>query len=724
VAIPNILQRETELLRQKTIPINMALISKIRQQGSWILIILIALGLGGFILMDMTSGQTSVFGSSQPVLAKINGQKIDVNDFNRTESILYSGSTSDVFARRENIWNYYLEKILVEEQTRVLGLGVSRAELLDLQFGLEPSPIITQRFGDQTTGQVNREQLNQVRQMIEANTLEPQMRSYWAIQEGEIVKDRLQKKLTSLVANGFYTPNWQAELFFSEGSGVLQFAYVKVPFDNIDNSEVSLSDEDYENYLEKNKKKYTNKEERRKIAYAIQNVFPTKADTAEILGKIKALAQQFKNAENDTTFVEQNRGIMSSVYVKKSEINPIFADSIFNLSKGGVFGPYIESGAYRVVKMIDKKPLPDSVKSRHILISATDANAAFLAQKTIDSLKTVIEKGDATFEAMAAQFGSDATTTKGGDLGYAAPGQMVAEFNDLIFFQAEPGKLYTVTTQFGVHLVEVTGKKFEKNEPGIRIASLVSNIVPSDATQKDVYNKVSMILNKSNSLDDLKKNLAKSKDMRIETSTPMGKNEFFLGPLGAGIQSRDIIRWAFDGDPGTVSPQVYVYRDENLYFDNKYVLIGLEEIIEEGLPSVDKIKKEIEPLVINEKKAEMIASKMKGKALESLASDFGEPIDTANGVTFANPVITGVGSEPKLLGKLFRYNTGDMTTPVIGNSGVYVAKIITKAAPSAPTELFTTKRNLVTTYRSQVNNKIAQVLKDGATIKDYRSKFF
>jgi peptidyl-prolyl cis-trans isomerase D len=272
--------------------------------------------------------------------------------------------------------------------------------------------------------------------MIEANTLEPQMRSYWAIQEGEIIKERLQRKLTSLIGNGFYTPNWQAELFFSEGSGFLQFAYVKVPFDNIDNSEVSLSDEDYENYLEKNKKKYTNKEERRKIAYAIYNVLPVKADTADVFGKISTLANQFKSAANDTSFIEQNRGVMASVYVKKSEINPIFADSIFNLPEGGVFGPYIESGAYRVVKMIDKKPLPDSVKSRHILIQAADANAAFLAQKTVDSLKQVIEKGEATFEALAAQFGSDATSTKGGDLGYAAPGQMVAEYNDLIFFQA------------------------------------------------------------------------------------------------------------------------------------------------------------------------------------------------------------------------------------------------------------------------------------------------
>jgi len=281
-----------------------------------------------------------------------------------------------------------------------------------------------------------------------------------------------------------------------------------------------------------------------------------------------------------------------------------------------------------------------------------------------------------------------------------------------------------VTTQFGVHLVEVTGKKYDKNETGIRIASLVSNIVPSEATQKDAYNKVSMLLNKSKTVAELKKNLAKNKDIRIESSTPMGKNEFFLGPLGAGVQSRDIIRWAFEADIENVSPQVYVYRDENLYFDNKYVLVGLEDIIEEGLPSVEKIKKEIETLVINEKKGALIAAKMKGKSLESLASSFGEPVDTANGITFANPVIAGVGSEPKLLGKLFRYNTNDVTSPVIGNSGVYVAKIITKAAPSAPTELVTTKRNLVSTYRSQVNSKITQVLKDGATIKDNRSKFF
>ena len=58
----------------------MALIGKIRN-NSWLLIVLIGLGLGGFILMDMMSGQQSVFGQSQNVIGSIEGQKVDANEF-------------------------------------------------------------------------------------------------------------------------------------------------------------------------------------------------------------------------------------------------------------------------------------------------------------------------------------------------------------------------------------------------------------------------------------------------------------------------------------------------------------------------------------------------------------------------------------------------------------------------------------------------------------------
>ena len=89
----------------------MALISTIRKNSA-LIVVLIALGLLGFIIQDMTAGQNSIFGSMQSSIGKINGQKVDLNEFNRTESILYAGSAGDIYARRNALWDYFVEKAL------------------------------------------------------------------------------------------------------------------------------------------------------------------------------------------------------------------------------------------------------------------------------------------------------------------------------------------------------------------------------------------------------------------------------------------------------------------------------------------------------------------------------------------------------------------------------------------------------------------------------------
>ena len=164
----------------------MALISKIRK-NSWVLVVLIGLGLAGFIIMDMTSGQQSVFGSSQFTVGEIDGQKLDWNQFNRVEQVLYGNSGGEVFSRRKQLWDYFVEEAVVQEEAEALGLGVSKAELLDLQFGTNPSPVIRQRFTDPNTRQINFQQLNQIKTAIENGTFtDPQMRAFWSHQEKEI----------------------------------------------------------------------------------------------------------------------------------------------------------------------------------------------------------------------------------------------------------------------------------------------------------------------------------------------------------------------------------------------------------------------------------------------------------------------------------------------------------------------------------------------------------
>ena len=146
----------------------MALIGKIRK-NSWLLIVLIGVGLLSFIVMDMTSGQQSVFGGGQTTMANVEGEKIDWFRFSNTERVLYQGVTGDPYARREQLYNFFVEKVLVEKESDKLGLDVSKEELLDLQFGAQPSPIIRARFSDpQAPGQINRQQLNQIKQIIES----------------------------------------------------------------------------------------------------------------------------------------------------------------------------------------------------------------------------------------------------------------------------------------------------------------------------------------------------------------------------------------------------------------------------------------------------------------------------------------------------------------------------------------------------------------------------
>ena len=87
-------------------------------------------------------------------------------------------------------------------------------------------------------------------------------------------------------------------------------------------------------------------------------------------------------------------------------------------------------------------------RARHILVST---------EKACQDLKTQID-GGADFAALARQHSQCPSGKSGGDLGEFSPGQMVREF-DQVVFSAEIGKTQgPVKTQFGYHLIEVTSR--------------------------------------------------------------------------------------------------------------------------------------------------------------------------------------------------------------------------------------------------------------------------
>ena len=702
----------------------MALIGQIREK-SWLLIVFIGIGLGGFIFMDMFSGQTSIFGSGQTTVGTFNGEKLDWNQFYRTEQLLYGNSGGEVYSRRNALWNYFIEETLVKEEAEAIGLGVSKEELIALQFGdnARLSPIIQQRFSDPNTRQVSREQLNNLKSQIDNNTMDPTVRAYWAHQEKEVVNERLKSKITGLATKALYTPSWMAEMIHAEQNQKADLAIVKVPFDEIDNGDVpGLEDVDYQAYLNENKEQYKQDEPTRKVEFAVFEVNASAQDSATYKKEIEDKLAEFKSktGEELERFVSNQFGTLDKAYFKKTGLSSSVADTIMKLAVNEVYGPYIDAGEYKAVKLIDRKVIADSVRSRHILIRVETPAQLAQAQKTVDSLKTLIEAQGAVFDSLALRFGTDGTASKGGDLEFAAPGRMVKPFNDLIFFEAEPNQLYSVTTQFGVHLVEVTDKKFINNEESVKVAYISRTIEPSEATQNTEFSKVLELVSTNRTLNELATTVNQIDGVELETSAPLKRNDYVVGTLGANNSSRDIVRWAFTASQGEVSPEVYSY-DAPL----RYVVAGLKSIQSAGIPSLANIKEEIEQQVINRKKAQMIKDQISGQNLAAIASTFNTQVDTAKSVALNASFIPNLGNEPKVIAKAFQLEPNQLSEPVMGENGIYVVKVLNKPTPAnTPPNLQVIRLSAISNIQAQLNFQVFQALKENADIEDNRSRFY
>jgi len=87
-------------------------------------------------------------------------------------------------------------------------------------------------------------------------------------------------------------------------------------------------------------------------------------------------------------------------------------------------------------------------KARHILVKS---------QAECEKIKKEIE-GGADFAEMAKKHSTCPSSRQGGSLGEFGPGEMVPEF-DTVVFSAEVGKVQgPVKTQFGYHLIEITSR--------------------------------------------------------------------------------------------------------------------------------------------------------------------------------------------------------------------------------------------------------------------------
>jgi peptidyl-prolyl cis-trans isomerase D len=709
----------------------MQIIQSIRDKGAAITVTVIVLCLIGFILMDAKPGNNSLFGSSTTSIGKVNGEAIEIGEFNKriNQAELQEEQRSGQRPTgvksnqlRDQVWNQVIAERIFFAEADKLGIRFTAAELSSILLSSDQNNPFMQQQGmaDPATGQLDitkaQEALRNIKKLkgeqkeaVNTEIINP------------LKLTSIVTKYSSLINASAYYPKWMQDKETIENKTFAQISYVAVPYSEISDSAVVVKDSDINEYVKKHKELFK-QEAGRVISYVVFSQLPNAADSNNAKTSVENLKTSFAADTNAKAFVARNTSVIDfqDAYLPKARIQSSQTDSIAKLPVGTVYGPYVDGGSYVLAKMLGTKQLPDSVKARHILIPTTNpqtgevVNADSTAKKLADSIFTAI-KGGADFAALAAKYSSDGSKDKGGDLGTFGFGAMVPEFNDFTF-NNPVGSKGVVKTQFGYHVIEITNQTDFK--PAYKIAFLAKEITASDLT----INQASLQATKASGVKtgaELAKYVAANGLNMVQNPTPVKENDFSLGGLE---EARPLVRWAFEAKKGEVS--------EPFSIGDQFVVAVVDKILEEGVQDAETARSGAEVIIRNEKKAAMIKTKLGATpTLESAAAAYNKQVMQAgadSSLTFSSQIINGVGVEPKMIGASFNKAFQAKPSPAFaGTSAVYVMKVNslgTKPA-DAPEMAMQQVSSRLSALRSQTNNWY-EGLRKQATIKDNRSKVF
>jgi peptidyl-prolyl cis-trans isomerase D len=698
----------------------MGLMTFLRNRAGYILIGAIGFAILAFLLGDAISVGKPFWAESQKVVGSVDGENIDIDDFGKkveqSEAQMkqqYGGSSNPQMQAMavENVWNGEVAGILLNKEYDRLGLSVSGDELFDLLQGKNPSPIIVQYFGNPQTGQVDRAA---VISSLKQQNKNPQLKEQWDLLQLEIEKQALQEKYGNMIKNSVYVTSLEANDEYINRNKLASFNYVNLDYASIADAGLKLTDADYSDYYNENKKRFDNPVETRTFEYVSFGVNPTKEDTAAVKKQIDKLAADFKTAKNDSLFSAINSDVkVPFTYLTKGMLDPAVDSVVFKLPAGSFYGPVLSGNSYKLVKVVDSRFSPDSVKASHILIDAAKVGGVDKATKMADSLKTLVE-GGASFASLAAKYSVDGSKDKGGDLGTFSRGQMVPEFENAAF-NGSTGDLKVVRSQYGVHLIKID--KQIGSSKVVKLAYIEKNLAPSGKTKDAAYKKA------TNFLSELKggnfNTLAQKKGYTVAVADKITASQGYAPGLD---NPRPLIKDAFAAEKGDVLEQVYT-------MDNAFVVARLTGVNPKGLLPLDAVKKDIEPMVRQAVKAKLLTEKMnnalKGASnINQAAQKVGKPVEMAENIVFANPVLAGVGQENKLIGSVFGSAPGKVSKPVAGEKGVYAFSVRGFSNPGTLANTFKQKETMLMSVSQRSLGGAFQALMEKSEIKDNRVKFY
>ena len=712
----------------------MATLEKIRKKAG-LLVTVVGLALFAFIIGDLLNSSASFIGGNQNNVVVINGTAIDYPNYMRRENELSeiyqmqtgSSTLNDTYMSqiRQAVYEDVVMESIIMPRLKTLGMTVTPEEMTEMVEGENISPVLLQSpmFQNPQTGQFERGAvINLLNSLKNIENYSPndqaqlmQHKTFWLFLEKNIMRNRMSEKYTILLSKAIVANALDAKDAFENSAESSDIVYLMQSFATIPDSTVVVSQAEIEDLYKKRREMFR-QEETCIIDYIAVDITPSAEDYEKVSKEMDAIRTELETTDNVpalTNEKSEHKFVNAYYSIAGFGEDMDIIDFVSNASIGEIQGPTFKNNKYRILMLIDKTEASDSVKVSEILLypRANDAETKLYA----DSLLNVINAG-ADFAEMAATHSHDEAAEKGGEIGWMTEAGALLGLNEEFkstVFSMPTGKSAIVKSTYGYHIVKVTEKT--KNVPKYKVANIEYTVTPSSATRSRLYNALNNFIATNHSGEKMKE-AAPQSGYEFVSNARVLSTDVAIGMIKG---ARQVVRWAFLNKKNDIS-EIYEC-------DDKFIVAVHNGRLPKGYQSVATATPQLKAELINNKKGEELAGRLKSKNMNSIseyAIDMSELIDTVKFINMATPRITNIGMEPKLNAHIALAPLNTVNQPVAGANGVYVFEVYNRTAAEKSFDESFEKDMLSSTMSYRIGSLAMRFLQQHADIQDNRVRFY
>ena len=704
----------------------MAVLGQIRQRSVF-LILVIGMALFAFVISGVFDGNSAGSDPSDPI-AIVNEEEIELTYYRQLVENTERNYNFSTMQAVNTVWDQLIRATIFRQEFDRLGIDAGR-EQIEMILMQDERIVQDPRFQNESgffDFGIFTDYINQLR--IE----NPQAYNSWKIQEENIAGMAKENIYYDLIKSSTGFTELEGKNAYHSENDKVNIRFVRLPYEEVSDTIFKITDADIKEYINDNKENYET-DATRSIRYVIFSEEATEEDENQIRADLEKLKEQriayndvskltdtiegLATTKNLTEFVEQySETPFDSIYKTKGNLVNEYADILFGLNPGDVFGPYKDGNQLKLSRFLDRKK-GGAIRASHILVTYKGADRANPdatrtkeeAQKFAQELSRKARRAPDDFAQLATENSDGPSKSLGGDLGFFQEGTMTEKFFDFCN-RSRVGRIGVVETEFGYHVIKVTDK-----EDVVLTADVTKEIIPSEKTSNEVFQKTTQFEMESLKIENLD-SVANQYDYEVrfvQKVNLLDENLPFLP------RQRNLVQWLFDED--TKVGDIKRFSMSN----GGYVVAQMSGITPKGSVNIDAIRFEVTQEMLKKSKAVYLMKIHNDKkTLEELIEGTDKEIETASAVTQENTILAGAGTEPYVIGTAFALDLNQPSKLIEGNTGVYMIEVTSKEIAEEMESYKAYANALQTEENIRINASIYEALRSSAEIEDNRQLYY